>query len=77
MWVGFNANFFKGGQAEVDGEEAGLALNNSRFGATFSIPLQRRHSIKLSYSDGVLTRAGGDFSTFAVAYQFVWLGLGK
>ena len=77
MWVGFNANFFKGGQAEVDGAEAGLALNNSRFGATFSIPLRRRHSIKLSYSDGVLTRAGTDFSNFSVAYQFVWLGLGR
>ena len=77
MWVSFNANFFKGGQTEVDGVEKVLVLNNSRFGAAFSIPLHRRHSIKLSYSDGVLARAGTDFSTFGVAYQFVWLGLGK
>ena len=77
MWVGFNANYFRGGQAQVDGVDAGLALNNSRFGATFSIPLRRRHSIKLSYSNGVLTRTGTDFSTFGVAYQFVWLGLGR
>jgi hypothetical protein len=77
MWVGFDANFFRGGQAQLDGVDAGLALNNSRFGATFSIPLQRRHSIKFSYSNGVLTRAGTDFSTLGVAYQFVWLGLGK
>ncbi len=77
MWVGFDANFFSGGQAQLDGVDSGLVLNNSRFGATFSIPLRRRHSIKFNYSEGVLTRAGGDFSTLGVAYQFVWLGLGK
>ena len=77
MWVGFNANFFKGGQAQLDSVDSGLALNNSRFGATFSIPLRRWHSIKFSYSNGIFTRAGTDFSTLGVAYQFVWLGLGK
>ena len=77
MWVGFDANFFSGGQARLDEVDAGLALNNSRYGVTFSIPLRRRHSIKLSYSNGVFTRAGTDFSTLGVAYQFVWLGLGK
>ena len=77
MWVGFDANCFSGGQARLDEVDAGLALNNSRYGVTFSIPLRRRHSIKLSYSNGVFTRAGTDFSTLGVAYQFVWLGLGK
>jgi hypothetical protein len=76
MWLGFNANFFTGGATKTDGvESSSPALRNSRFGATFSIPIYRRHSFKVSYDDGVLTRLGGDFSRLSVGYQFVWLGL--
>lgn len=76
MWVGFDANFFSGGGIRIDGERTQTpALRNSRFGITFSLPLHRRHSFKISYDDGVVTRLGTDFSRLSVAYQFVWLGL--
>jgi hypothetical protein len=76
MWIGFDANFFRGGRVKYDGEYAAApALRNSRFGATFSIPIQRRHSIKILYNNGVYTRLGTDFSQWAIAYQLIWLGL--
>jgi hypothetical protein len=76
MWIGFDANFFKGGETRLDGEYTTAPdLRNSRLGATFSLPIHRRHSFRIIYSNGVITRLGTDFSNFAVTYQFVWLGL--
>ncbi len=76
MWIGFDANFFKGGKIRIDGEETGTPeLRNSRFGVTFSIPIHRRHSFKVLYNNGLITRLGSDFWRVAVAYQVVWLGL--
>ena len=76
MWIGFDANFFKGGSVKINGEQTATPeLRNSRFGATFSFPIYRRHSVKLLYDNGVITRLGSDFWKVAVAYQFVWLGL--
>jgi hypothetical protein len=74
MWVAFDANFFRGGRARVDGKPGDITLRNSRYGVTFSLPLVRRHSIRLSYSDGIFTRTGTDFAAVSVAYQYLWLG---
>lgn len=73
MWLGIDANFFSGGQNSVDGERSGDFFRNARLGATFAIPLHRRHSLKLNYSNGFVTRTGTDFAAFSVAYQFLWL----
>lgn len=76
MWIGTDLNFFYGGKTKVDGE-AGAASNlrNSRFGATFSFPIHRRHSFKIFYDNGLVTRLGSDFWKVGIAYQLVWLGL--
>ena len=73
MWAGFDANFFSGGQTRIDGETTGDFFRNARLGATFAVPLGRRHSLKFNYSSGFVTRTGTDFSAFSVAYQFIWL----
>jgi len=76
MWIGFDANFFRGGQVRLDGEKASSpALRNSRFGMTFSIPFHRRHSFKVSYDNGLITRLGTDFSRISISYQIIWLGM--
>jgi len=76
MWVGFDANFYRGGAVKLDGEYTSApTLRNSRFGATFSLPINRRHSIKFIFSNGVFTRLGTDFTQLAISYQFIWLGL--
>jgi hypothetical protein len=73
-WISFNTNLFTGGKVRVDSQPSvAPPLRNSRLGVTYSFPFHRRHSLKVTYSNGIFTRFGGDFSSIAVVYQFVWL----
>jgi hypothetical protein len=72
MWVAFDANFFRGGQTSIDGVVRDDRQRNSRLGVTFSAPVAKRQAIRLAYSDGAITRIGGDFKTISVAYQYLW-----
>ena len=49
-------------------------LANSRLGLTASVPLTRRQSLKISYSDGVIVRVGGSFKVLSVGWQYGWIG---
>ena len=68
-WISLNANFFRGGETTRDGRKADDRQENSRWGLTYSVRINRHHSIKLNYSTGVVTRAGNDFDS----YGLVWL----
>jgi hypothetical protein len=46
---------------------------NSRIGATVSIPVNRHHSVKFSYSQGAYVTIGGDFRTITAAWQYGWI----
>jgi len=48
-------------------------MNNSRIGATLSVPVAGRYSVKVAYANGVVARTGTDFSTVAIAWQALWL----
>jgi hypothetical protein len=72
MWLAFDLNFFRGGTTSVDGEETVGLQANSRVGLTLSIPIKRRHSIKIAVAAGAYTRAGADFDVGSVAYQYLW-----
>jgi hypothetical protein len=63
-----------GGSLTVDGVDGDNAQTNNRFGATFAIPVSAAHALKLVYSSGFSTRAGADFDTFVVAWQYRWGG---
>ena len=69
-WVSIDANFYRGGETTVAGEEAGNWKENSRLGLTYSTPINRHHSIKLYASTGVVTRAGDDFDSFGAAWLY-------
>jgi hypothetical protein len=71
-WLALNGTYYTGGRTTVNGGEQNNELGNSRLGATFALPLDRHHSIKLHASDGVSVRAGDDFTTFGVAWQYRW-----
>ncbi len=74
MWVGFNANFYRGGTTTVD-DSVNLDLQeNSRYGVTLALPVTRRDSLKLSYSRGAFTTIGAEFQAFGVALQHLWGG---
>jgi hypothetical protein len=70
-WVAFDATWYSGGRTNVDGIDKGDLQRNTRLGATLSIPILRRQSLKVSYSAGATTRVGSDFKTIGVAWQLV------
>jgi hypothetical protein len=71
LWLAVDGTWYHGGASRVDAGDPTGSVNNSRLGATLSIPASRRQSLKISYSDGMTVRAGSDFRTLAVAYQFL------
>jgi Putative MetA-pathway of phenol degradation len=73
LWAAFDATWYSGGTTSVDGVSKANLQRNSRIGATLSLPLASRQSLKFAYSTGATTRIGGDFDTFAVAWQIAWI----
>jgi hypothetical protein len=72
LWLAADATWYSGGRSTVDGIERADLQRNSRIGGTLSLPLPRQQSLKILASTGATTRAGTDFQTFAVAWQFSW-----
>lgn len=74
LWISADVNYWRGGRTSVDGVEAPLTLQaNSRIGLTGSVPLTRHQSFKVSYSDGVLVRLGGNFRVLSAGWQYGWV----
>ena len=73
LWVAVDATWYGGGAARLNGGPALGRQSNSRLGATGSIPLWKKQSLKVSYSSGATTETGSSFSTVSVGWQYVWL----
>lgn len=69
-WVSLDANYFTGGETTKDGVKAGDRQDNSRWGITWTKPINRKHLIKLFVSTGVVTRVGNDFNNFGLGYLY-------
>jgi len=75
LWTSLDGNFWFGGETTVQGIENPLSRQtNSRLGATVAVPILRRQSLKVSYSNGTYTRFGGDYQNVSVGWQYSWLG---
>lgn len=72
LWLAADATYYEGGRTTVDGLREADLQANSRVGITLAIPIGARHAIKLAWSDGATTRIGGDFSTYGIAWQYMW-----
>jgi hypothetical protein len=64
-----------GGATTVNGEEIDNEQTNNRVGATLAIPITSHHSLKAVFTSGITTRAGADFDTLVIAWQYRWGGL--
>jgi hypothetical protein len=74
MWAAFDCTFYTGGNSTIDGVEKDDRQSNSRVGATFVLPVGKRHSIKFAYSRGAIVRSGANFTTVSVGWQTSFLG---
>jgi len=73
LWLSFDGTFYGGGRTTIDAIHNEDRQRNARLGATFSLPLARSQSLKLTFSRGAVVRVGGNFTTITAAYQFSWL----
>lgn len=73
LWLAFDATWYNGGSAQVEGKEPSQSMNNSRLGATLSVPVGQRQSVKIAYNSGMFVRTGTDFKTLSVGWQWLWL----
>jgi hypothetical protein len=75
LWISADINYWRGGKASINGVRNNSTLQaNSRFGVTGSVPLTRHQAVKVSYSDGVVVRIGGNYKILSMAWQYSWLG---
>jgi hypothetical protein len=73
LWLSVESNWYSGGAGHVNGGPATARFNNSRLGATFSVPIARGQSVKLSYGGGVTARVGSNFNTISIGWQYTRL----
>ena len=74
-WVSLDGNFWIGGVTSLNGiRNLATQQTGSRIGGTFSMPVTRHQSLKVSYSDGTYIRFGGNYQSVSAAWQYSWLG---
>lgn len=75
LWFSLDGNFWFGGVTSLNGAvNPSTRQTSSRIGATASIPLGKKQSVKVSYSNDDYARFGGNYQNVSVAWQFSWLG---
>jgi hypothetical protein len=73
LWAAFDSTWYGGGAVSLNGGPSENRQSNSRLGATVSLPLPARQSIKVAFSSGVSGTIGADFKTVTVSWQRTWL----
>jgi Putative MetA-pathway of phenol degradation len=78
LWVSLDGNFWYGGETSLNGvPNPKTVQQNSRIGATASIPITKHQSLKFSYNNGAYVNYGGNYQNVSVAWQYSWIGWRK
>jgi hypothetical protein len=72
VWAALDATYDFGGRTTINGVQNDDEMENSRFGATLAMPMNRNYSTKLYASSGVSTRTGSDYKLGGMALQYRW-----
>lgn len=72
IWASIGAIYYTGGRTTIDGVNKNDLQENWRIGATLTLPVNRKHSIKLFGNSGVSTRTGTDYDSLGIAWQYRW-----
>ncbi len=75
LWVAVDATWYQGGSTTAGTGTPSPEMNNSRLGATLSLPVGQHQSFKVAYSSGISVRTGSNFRTISIGWQ--WLRLTK
>ena len=74
LWLAVDGVYYTGGRTTLDGRRGDDLQENTRFGLTLAVPINKNNSIKLYAGTGVMTRTGSDFDTIGIAWQTRWGG---
>lgn len=74
FWLAVTGGLADGGRPSVNGVEKERIDRNTRLGAVLVLPINRRQSIKLSYTNSVRTKVGGDYDLLGGFFQYKWGG---
>ena len=74
IWCALDGTYYWGGLTAVNGIEGDTLQENTRFGGTLALPINRHNSVKLYTSSGVSTRTGSDFDKLGLSWQYRWGG---
>jgi len=74
FWLGFGVGYGEGGRTKIEGVKRDTYQRNWRFGGMLSYPIDQNHGLNFVYVTGIRNGSGGDFDSFAVAYQYAWGG---
>jgi hypothetical protein len=72
IWAALSYNYDYGGRTTIDGVQSDDLQQNSRVGATLTLPVNRNNSIKIYGSTGVHTNTGTDFDIVGIFWQYRW-----
>ena len=77
-WASLDGNFWFGGTTSLGGiANTSTRQTSSLIGGTFSVPLKKHQSLKVSYYKGTYVRFGGSYQSVSVAWQYSWIGWPK
>lgn len=74
IWGSLDGTYFAGGNTAVDGVGNHDFQENTRYGCTLTLPLNRSNSIKLFASEGAHTRTGSDYDVAGIVWQYRYGG---
>jgi len=74
FWLSFNAAYGWGGQTSVGGITKDTEQSNARGGVTLAYAIRPNQGLVFSLASGYTWRAGPDFDSIGIAYQYSWGG---
>src|SRR5262249_684365 len=66
MWLSCDGTYYTGGRTTLNGVLNDDLQRNSKVGVTFSLPVTRKHSLKVSWAKGLTALVGGNVNAIAV-----------
>lgn len=72
LWLSAGFLYAHGGDTRANGVQRDDRLQNWRTGVAISIPLARGHNLQLRATEGIRSRIGSDFRTYAASYTYTF-----
>jgi hypothetical protein len=73
-YISADVTYFFGGQTYVNAIPVSGSQENWRFGSTFSYPIDKHNSIRITGSAGVYSRSNTSYQALGISWQYRWGG---